>query len=181
MVWVCCALLWLPGAWAAEWVAGPEDGELSYTAFYEGSPIPGRFREYRVAVRDGKDGAPTGIDVTVDIGSVTMGAGDIDEAIRAPEWFDAAGFPQASFSAASVRPDGNDRYRARGLFTLKGSAREIEVPFTWQPISPDAIDMQGRVELKRLDFRIGTGEWSTGDQIGLDVVVEFHLTLRHKP
>jgi len=176
----CIALLWLPGVTAAEWVAGPADGELSYTAFYEGSPIPGRFREYRVAVSDGEDGTPTGIDVTVDIGSVTMGAGDLDEAIRAPEWFDTARFPQASFTAISVRPDGNDRFWARGLFTLKGTPREIELPFIWQRISPEMIDMQGRVELKRLDFGIGTGEWSTGDQIGLDVVVEFHLTLRHQ-
>ena len=177
VLWACLAL---PAVCAADWMAGPEDGELAYTAYYEGSPLPGRFRDYRVMVREGKDGAPAAIDVAVEVGSVTMSAGDIDEAIRAPDWFDVAGFPRASFSAASVLPDGEGGYRARGLFTLKGATREIEVPLTWRQAA-DTIAMAGRVELKRLDFGIGTGEWSSGDEIGLDVVVEFRLTLRRQP
>ena len=178
------AALWawlaLPALCAADWVAGPDDGELAYTAFYEGSPLPGRFRDYRVVVREGEGGAPAAMEVSVAVASVTMGAGDIDEAIRAPEWFDVTGFPRASFSAASVLADGEGRYRARGLFTLKGAAREIEVPFGWRPVA-DGVEMSGRVDLQRLDFGIGTGEWSSGDQIGLDVVVEFRLTLRRQP
>jgi len=175
-----CACLALPALCAADWVAGPDAGELSYTAFYEGSPLPGRFRDFRVVVREAPGGAPAAIEVGVDVVSVTMGAGDIDEAIRAPEWFDVAGFPQASFEAASVVADGEGGYRARGLFTLKGAAREIEVPFSWRPVA-DGVEMAGRVELQRLDFGIGTGEWSSGDEIGLDVTVEFRLTLQRQP
>ncbi len=177
VLWACLAL---PALCAADWVTGPDGGELAYTAFYEGSPLPGRFRDYRVVVREGEDGAPAAIEVNVDVASVTMGAGDIDEAIRAPEWFDVAGFPQASFNAASVVADGEGGYRARGLFTLKGAAREIEVPFSWRPVT-DGVEMAGRVELRRLDYGIGTGEWSSGDEIGLDVTVEFRLTLRRQP
>ena len=45
----------------------------------------------------------------------------------------------------------------------------------------DGVEMAGRVELQRLDFGIGTGEWSSGDEIGLDVTVEFRLTLQRQP
>jgi polyisoprenoid-binding protein YceI len=37
--------------------------------------------------------------------------------------------------------------------------------------------MSGELSLQRTDFNIGTGEWSAGDIIGLEVDVRFEVAL----
>ena len=37
--------------------------------------------------------------------------------------------------------------------------------------------MQGELTLRRTDFNVGSGEWSTGESIGLDVTLRFNVQL----
>jgi hypothetical protein len=40
--------------------------------------------------------------------------------------------------------------------------------------------MSGQLVLKRSDFSIGIGDWSSGDQIGIDVNVSFSVVLQRE-
>jgi len=56
------------------------------------------------------------------------------------------------------------------------------VPFDWQPDTqnPDRATMSGELVLKRSDFSIGIGDWSSGDQIGIDVSVSFTVVMQRQ-
>lgn len=165
-------------AGAAAWNADAAASELAFTATFEGTPAPGRFRSFAAAVRFDPDRlAESRIDVTIAVASADMGSDDVNKEIRGADWFDVARHPSAEYRAAEVRRSGAAGFVAAGTLTLKGVARRVEVPFTWQPAG-DAALMKGELTLSRAAFGIGLGEWASTSQIGGDVKVRFSLRLR---
>ena len=82
-----------------------------------------------------------------------------------------------SIHAEDIRRVAPGRYLARGVLSLKGAKKELEVPFTWQE-SANGATMEGELNVERLQFGIGTGEWANGSTIGLGVRVKFNVRLR---
>lgn len=173
-------LLFTAVAPAEEWRAVPADSRLSYTAFFESAPITGRFGSFEVIVQ-AEDDVPRKIRVVVDIDSVTMGGRDIMEGIRSEEWFDVANHARSNYDSARIAAIEPGRFRSLGTLRLKGVEEQVQVPFTWRRLDRDRVAMKGSVELQREDFHIGGEDWSSGDEIGLNVVVEFDLRLRQRP
>ena len=75
-----------------------------------------------------------------------------------------------------------ENFIAEGSLNLKGVSEPVNVPFVWQPDTqnPDRATMSGQLVLKRSDFSIGIGDWSSGDQIGIDVRVSFTLEMQRQ-
>ncbi len=88
------------------------------------------------------------------------------------DYFDAAAFPTAQFSADIVR-DG-ETHLAKGNLTLRGVTSELEFPFDLQ-LDGDQAQMSGSFELDRRTFGIGDGNQDPG-QLGFDVLVNVSLT-----
>jgi polyisoprenoid-binding protein YceI len=165
-------------ALAADWKMDPAPSRLEFIATFEKTAAPGVFKEFDTRLRFDPDKPEAGkLDVTVKVTSADMRNGDVNRAIRGPEWFDYARFPQAEFHAEDIRRVAPGRYLARGVLTLKGMKKELEVPFTWQE-SANVATMEGDLNVERLPFGIGTGEWANGNTIGLDVRVKFSVRLR---
>jgi polyisoprenoid-binding protein YceI len=163
---------------AADWKADPAQSRLEFIATFEKNAAPGVFKAFDTRLRFEPDKPEAGkLDVIVNVASADMKSGDVNRAIRGPEWFDFARFPQAEFHAEDIRRVAPGRYLARGALTLKGVKKELEVPFTWEE-SGDAATMAGELSVARLPFGIGTGEWANGNTIGLDVRVKFSVRLR---
>lgn len=178
---LCTLLLlpWLGVAEAAEeWKMVPADSRLQFIITYEKQAAPGVFKQFDTRLKfDAERPAASQLVVIVAIPSADMDSAEVNDGIRAPEWFDFAGFPQAEFRASDIRRTDAGRYVARGTLKLKGVQREVAVPFTWAR-SGDTATMEGDVTLNRLAFNVGTGEWAAGDVIGLDVKVKFKVKLR---
>jgi len=117
------------------------------------------------------------LQVTVTVTSADMSSAEVNEAIRAPEWFDFARFAEAEFRSSEIRRTAQGLYVARGKLTLKGITQEMAVPFSWTA-SGNTAALEGETTLKRSAFGIGTGEWENGDVIGLDVKVKYKIKLR---
>lgn len=165
-------------ALAADWRMDPAPSRLEFIATFEKTAAPGVFREFDTRLRFEADKPEAGkLDVTVKVTSADMKSGDVNRAIRGPEWFDYTRFPQAEFHAEDIRRVAPGRYLARGVLTLKGMKKELEVPFTWQE-SANTATMEGELSVERLQFGIGTGEWANGNTIGLGVRVKFSVRLR---
>ena len=163
---------------AADWKMDPAQSRLEFIATFEKNAAPGVFKEFDTRFRFDPDKPEAGkLDVTVKVTSADMKNTDVNRAIRGPEWFDFARFPQAEFHAEDIRRAAPGRYLARGTLTLKGMKKELELPFSWQQAG-DAATMQGELSVERLPFGIGTGEWANGSTIGLDVRVKFSVRLR---
>ena len=166
-------------ALAADWRMDPAPSRLEFIATFEKNAAPGVFKEFDTRLARFEPDKPEAakLDVTVRITSADTKSGDVNRAIRGPEWFDFGRFPQAEFHAEDIRRVAPGRYLARGVLSLKGVRKELEVPFTWQE-SANAATLEGELNVERLQFGIGTGEWANGSTIGLGVRVKFNVRLR---
>ena len=173
-VLVVCAAA---AAQAAEWRMDRTASRLEFQASYQGEPVPGVFREFETKLRlDPARPADGRLEVVVKLPSVDFGSAEINEAVREPEWFDFKRFGEASFVSSRIERVGPGRYVAHGTLALKGVKQSVVVPFEWQA-SGKSASMKGEVTLRRTAFGIGTGEWESGDLIGLDVKVLFDVKL----
>ncbi|HKK06232.1 MAG TPA: YceI family protein [Gammaproteobacteria bacterium] len=161
----------------SQWTAVPAQSQLTFVATYEQQPATGLFHDFQVRLRfDPAQPENGALDVTVDVTSADMHSSDINDAIRAPEWFGAAEHPTARFSSTAITKTGPQRFVAHGNLKLKGTVSNIDVPFRWEADGAQAT-MTGSLTLPRADFAIGTGQWSTGHPIGLDIKVSFRVRL----
>ena len=151
--------------------------EFIFETTFEETALPGRFERFNVALVFDPDNPGAGrLQVTVELEGANMEDPDINAAIAGAEWFHIAEFPQATFESREIVATTSGRYLAKGELDLKGIRREVDVPFTWSA-SGDGAQMTGELVLQRIAFDIGSGEWSNGEAIGLDVRLTFSVRL----
>lgn len=175
---VCLALAYSGAVAAAEWRMDPAGSKLAFQVSYEGEPAPGAFKQFDTRLRfdPARPGDGT-LHVTVQLASIDMGSADLNGAIRAPEWLDLAKFSKAEFQSTEIKRTAANQYLARGTLQLKGVQRTVDVPFRWMRDGKEAA-MAGELTLDRTAFGIGTGEWASGNPIGIGVKVSFKVRLR---
>lgn len=165
-------------AYAMDWRMDPATSRLEFIATYEKTAAPGVFKEFDTRMHFDPDRlGESQLEVTIAATSADMRSADINKAIREPEWFDVAHFPQVEFHATDVRRLGVNRYVAAGMLRLKGIQQPVEVPFAWTDAA-DGATMEGELTIKRALFGIGVGEWASTSVIGADVTVKFRVRLR---
>ncbi len=158
----------------------PAQSELSFAAKQMGVPIEGKFKRFDAQLTfDPKKPEAGKVSFTIEMGSATLGAPEFDaELVKAP-WFNAKALPQASFVSTSFKPAANGRIDVAGKLTIKGVAHDVVVPvqFTQQSGANGAntATATGQLTMKRLDFKIGEGEWADTSVVANDVNVKFKL------
>jgi polyisoprenoid-binding protein YceI len=159
----------------------PAQSEIVFTSRQMGVPVEGRFRKFDAQVAFDPRQPETGrVTLTVDLASVAMGAAESEGEVAKPGWFDTKAFPQASFQSAAIKAVGGGRFEMSGKFTLKGQTRELTVPVTLAQGGGPSV-ASGSFVVKRLDFRIGDGDWSDTSLVANDVQVRFKLALSGLP
>lgn len=166
-----------PSAWAADWQSDAANSHLYFAPSFEGMPINGVFKQFSTIYKTDQQGQPSQLHVDIAVTSADMGNSDINEAIRAVDWFNVNDFPQATFVSEEFINNGENTFLAVGTLRLKGFTKPVTVPFHWHVISQERASMTGEVVLARTDFSIGTGEWASDDQIGLAVKIWFDVVL----
>ncbi len=96
---------------------------------------------------------------------------------RAPLWFDTAKFPVAHFTSTSIRISAATAYEVAGKLTLKGITRDCVVPLTLRTDAAGNRVAEGTFSLKRLDYRIGEGEWADTETVDNDILVHVRMVL----
>jgi len=159
----------------------PAQSEVAFTSRQMGVPVDGTFRRFDAQLSfDPKRPEAGRIAITIDTGSASFGAPETDAEVAKPAWFDVAKFPQATFQSAAIKGLGGGRYEVAGKLTIKGHAGDIVVPVALAPAGANTL-ATGSFTLKRLDFRIGEGEWSGTSLVANDVQVRFKFTLTGLP
>ncbi len=154
---------------AEEWISD-SDGSFDFEATFEGDPLPGEFKTFTVSW------SGEALTVTVNLAGSDMGDGEMNAILHDPTWFAVERFATAEFNAADVNCRENGECLASGELDLKGVKQKIDIPFTWQE-EGDAATMQGEFTLDRTAFDVGSGEWASGDSIGVDVNLRFDIRL----
>ena len=153
----------------------PAQSELSFQAHQMGVPVDGHFKHYDAQLAfDPAKLATAQVSFTVDMGSGTIGAPEYDAELVKAAWFNAAKLPQATFKSTSFKPAGAGRYDVAGTLTIKGQSKPVVVPVTLAKSGATTI-ATGSLVMKRLDFKIGEGEWADTSVVADDVTVKFKL------
>ena len=155
----------------------PAQSEIGFTSRQMGVPVDGKFRRFDAqVVFDPKQPAAAKIGFTIDLASASIGTAETEAELVKPDWFDTQKFPQATFTSTSVKPTGAGRFDVAGTLTIKGSSRSVQVPVTLAQVGATTT-ASGAFALKRLDFKIGAGDWGDTSIVANDVQVKFRLTL----
>lgn len=151
--------------------------EIAFTSKQMGVPVDGRFRKFDAQVAfDPKKPESAKIAFTIDLASVTLGSSEVEAEVIKPDWFDTRKFPQASFQSSAVKAAGPGKYEVAGKLTIKGASQNVTVPVTLAQ-SGAATTASGAFVIRRLDYRIGDGDWKDTSMVANDVQVRFKLAL----
>ena len=155
----------------------PAQSEISFVSKQMGVPVEGRFKQFGANVSfDPKKPEAARIGFTIQTGSASFGAAETDAEVPKAAWFNVAKFPTASFQSSAVKALGGGRFEVRGALSIKGASHEVVVPVSVTQAGP-ASTATGSFTLKRLDFKIGEGEWADTSMVANDVTVKFKLSL----
>jgi polyisoprenoid-binding protein YceI len=172
-------LLCLPDVLVADpvqWTSVAANSELSFSAYYEGEALPGRFADFEVKLEtDEISGLPSALSVQVRTGSANMNDREINAEIAEPEWFDAQAFPDASFESRDIRP-ADTGFLASGRLRIKGIEQALEIPLEWT-LEGGTATLSGSSTLSRQAWQVGTGEWSNNASLSDRVDLRYRVTL----
>ncbi|MDB5859385.1 MAG: YceI family protein [Ramlibacter sp.] len=173
---LACAVLLAGGHTAAQKLE-PAQSEIAFTVRQMGVPVEGRFTRFDgQIVFDPKKPETGRITLSIDTGSARFGSPDTDGEVPKPDWLHVAKFPKATLESTAIKAVGPGKFEVAGKLGIKGSVREVQVPVTLAR-SGAATVATGTFTVKRLDFRIGEGEWSDTSLVANDVQVRFKFAL----
>lgn len=155
----------------------PAQSEIGFTSKQMGVPVDGRFRKWDAQIAfDPRKPEAGQVSFTIDTGSAGFGSPETDAEVPKPVWFNVAKFPQASFRSSSLKAVGPARYEVAGKLTIKGSSKDVIVPVALAQAG-GVTTATGAFTIKRLDFKIGEGEWADTSMVANDVQVKFKLAV----
>jgi polyisoprenoid-binding protein YceI len=171
--------------WSAQaadlWNATAPMGHIVFTGRQAGSGFTGEFAKFSANIKfSPHDLAHSDIDVSIDVRSVNTQDEDRDDAIRGPELLWAQHYPEARYVSQAIvaLPDG--KFKCAGTLTLRNVTQSVPLEFTFKSTGTTA-SMEGTAQLKRLDFGVGKGDYSSTDAVADEVSVHFTLSLQAGP
>ena len=159
----------------------PAQSEIAFVIKQMGVPVEGKFKKFDAQItldpRKPQDGK---VAFTIDIGSAGFGSPETDAEVPKAAWFNAPKFPQASFQSSAIKGLGAGKFEVSGKLAIKGQTRDVVVPVQVTQAGTNAntaATASGSFTIKRLDFKIGDGEWADTSMVANDVQVKFKLAL----
>ncbi len=174
---LCAVGLWAVHGWAAAQRMEPAQSEIAFTIRQMGVPVEGRFTRFGGQFAfDPLKPETSKVSLSIDTGSATLGATETDAEVPKPDWLNAPRFPQAKLEATSIKATGRGRYEVLGKLSLKGVARDVQVPVSLARNGAMTF-ATGAFTLKRLDYKVGEGDWSDTALVANEVQVRFKIAL----
>jgi len=154
--------------------------EVTFTIKQMGVPVGGRFKRFTVQTNFNPQSPQTSqVAMRFELASATVSA-DADAELGKPDWFATARFPQATFQSTGIKALGGGKFEVAGKLSIKGSSRDVLVPMQLAQ-SGGTSTVTGGFPIKRLDFKVGEGDWADTSFVANDVQVKFKLVLQGVP
>lgn len=151
---------------------------ISFQYEQMGVSMDGQFKEFTGNLRfDPAKPESAQADFDVALASVDAGSDEANDEVVGESWFNAAAFPQAHFQSTAVKALGDNKYEVAGKLTIKGKSVDVIVPATFTEADGQGT-FSGTFTIKRGDFSIGEGSWSTFDIVANDINVSFKLAAK---
>lgn len=155
----------------------PAQSEISFTSHQMGVPVDGKFRSWTAQISfDPKKPEAGKVSFAIDTGSASFGVPETDAEVPKAPWFNVAKFPKATFQSTAIKTTGKGQYAVSGQLTVKGATQNVVVPVVLKQTG-GTTTATGTFTLKRLDFKIGEGEWADTATVANNVEVHFKLAV----
>ncbi|MEM8897668.1 MAG: YceI family protein [Bacteroidota bacterium] len=76
-----------------------------------------------------------------------------DKHLRAEDYFEVEKYPNITFTSTSIKKSGNG-YLVKGTFKVKNTAKDVEIPFTFQQNV-----FKGSFSINRIEYGVGKKSW----------------------
>ncbi|HEV2219121.1 MAG TPA: YceI family protein [Casimicrobiaceae bacterium] len=172
-----CALLVVAGPALAQGVIVAKS-EIAFTTTQMGVAFDGHFRKWNANIVFKPAAlASSRASVDVDLASIDLASDDSEAEARGPLWLQTSRFPVAHFTSTSITSRGGDKYDVAGRLSLKGITRDCVVRIVVTRDSGGNRVAEGRFAVRRLDYRVGEGEWVDTGTVANDIVVRIRMVL----
>lgn len=171
-------LFWIfltPTAIAADWRLVATESSIEFGGTQTDVAFSGKFNRFSANISfDPANPDNAFVKAEIDLASAFTNDTQRDSALPQEDWFFVSSFPRAIFEAKGFQPIGDNRYNVAGVLTLRGVEKNITLPIHLK-IDDSRAEMKSIITLNRADFGIGSGPWSEGKWVGLDVAVSLHI------
>ncbi len=151
--------------------------DISFTTKQMGVPVEGKFSKFSAQIALDPKAPQTGsVSFAIDTGSARFGSTELDTEVPKATWLNAPKFPQATFQSSAIKAAGPGKFEVTGKLGIKGATQDVVVPVQVTQAGTTST-ASGSFTLKRLDFKIGEGEWTDTSLLANDVIVKFKLVL----
>jgi polyisoprenoid-binding protein YceI len=145
--------------------------------------VRGKFNEFQgIIVYDENDITKSSLRGSINVASIDTDNEKRDKHLRSPDFFDAEGHPQITFASKWVEKRG-DEHVLIGDLTMRGTTREVEIPFTitgkiTDPWGQSRIGFEAALELNRKDYGVAyhkvmdNGGLVVGDTVKIELMGE---------
>ena len=163
-----------------EWTVNTDKSTLNFQATQYGQTFEGSFDFDGKIFFDQKQLEKSAVRIEIDIASIKTGSMDRDSQAKSKDWFDVETYPIAVFEADQFEQgDEDNSYNAKGFLTLRDVRLPITLPFDLN-IDKDEqglsqAQMKATIDLNRLDFGVGQGQWQKTDAISDKVTINIDL------
>jgi polyisoprenoid-binding protein YceI len=155
-----------------------DKSEIRFVSRQMGVNVEGRFRKWKAnVVFLPKELAKSKAEIEIDLASIDLASEDSEKEVKDRVWFDTGRFPVARFVSSAIREAGPDKYEVAGQLSLKGVTKDVVLPITVRKDAAGNGTAEGSFTLKRLDFKIGEGQWTDTDLVANEVVVRIRMAL----
>ena len=148
---------------------------LGFSSSFQGEAFEGNFAKFTPRIDFDPGKAAGAFDVAIELASTGTKNEERDEALRGSDFFNSKKTPQARYAATKFRALGGNRFAADGTLTLNGISKPVVLEFSWTP-GAQAV-LAGTATVKRLDFKVGMGDWSDTGDLPNEVKVKTRLLL----
>jgi polyisoprenoid-binding protein YceI len=123
------------------------------------------------------------VTVTIETASVDTGLQARDDHLRSPDFFNAAEFPEMTFTSTGIERTGDNSGRITGDLTLLGVTKPVALDVTFNQKAPHPPPLYNGVlvagfsattKIRRSDFGMSTFVPAIGDEIEIVLEVEGH-------
>ena len=162
---------------SAEQKLVPAQSEISFTSKQMGVPVSGSFKKFDAQIAfDPKKLELAKVSFSVDLLSADIGNTETEKELKKPGWFDSLKMPAATFASSGVKSMGGGKFEFYGKLAIKGVSQNIVVPVTLTQAN-GTTRVIGNFTLKRLDFKIGDGDWNDVSLVANEVIVNIKLSV----
>ena len=116
--------------------------------------------------------------VTIPIANLSSGMPDLDDYLRAEEFFDIQRFPTATFKSTQVEKGAEGHLKVTGDLTIRGVSKAVTLDATVNKIGMNdrthmpAVGFDATATVKRSDFGLGLYVPQVSDEIAIHITAQ---------